>query len=170
VINDEFEKTSIGSSVADAFCSFHVIEHVAQPIEHLAKAFEVVRAGGYAFVATPNSQAWEQRLPGRFSPNYDSAHLRIFSPISLRKVCESAGWTVAKVFTPEYTSGWLRVASKLIRHARGEDEEETAGKYYGDNSWLFRGFALFARTITSPVRLIQSICGAGNELFFVLKK
>lgn len=141
VINDEFEKASIGSGVADAFCSFHVIEHVAQPIEHLAKAYEVVRAGGYAFVATPNSRAWEQRLSGRLSPNYDSAHLRIFSPVSLRRVCESTGWTVVKVLTPEYTSGWLRVAAKLVRRARGEDEEETAGKYYGNSSRLFRGFA-----------------------------
>jgi len=170
VIVGEFETTPIGADTADALCSFHVIEHVANPADHLAKAFEVVRSGGYAFVATPNSRSWEQLLLGRLSPHYDSAHLRLFSCLSLRRLCESVGWSVVDVQTPEYTSGWLRVVSKIVRRFRGEDEEETAGKYSGRNSLFFRVVAVCASTITSPVRQMQSMSGGGNELFLVLKK
>ena len=170
VIVGEFESEATGENWADAVCSFHVIEHVADPVRHLARAFEVVRPGGYAFVATPNSCSWEQRLFGNLSPNYDSAHLRIYSRDSLRRLCESVGWTVLEVLTPEYTLAWLRVFSKILRRLRREDEEVTAGKYASSGSAFFRAFAAATIFASAPIRFLQSICSAGNELFFVLKK
>jgi 2-polyprenyl-3-methyl-5-hydroxy-6-metoxy-1,4-benzoquinol methylase len=166
----EFETVEVDSSSVDAFCSFHVIEHVLDPVVHLAKAFDVVRSGGYAFLATPNARSWEQRVSGHLSPNYDFAHLRVFSQNSLRQICEAAGWTVLEVRTPEYSIGWLRISSKILRRLRREHEGDTAGKYATGSSQTLRVFAFVVDKISWPLRFVQSIFGGGNELFFVLKK
>lgn len=170
VHSGEFETIDLGHDAYDAFCSFHVIEHVRDPQSHLQKAFEVVKPGGLAFVATPNARSWEQRIPGNLSPNYDSAHLRVFSEGSLTKLCAEAGWTVQQFVTPEYTVGWLRVVSKLLRRVKGEDEEATAGKYASATSIKMKAAFRFAQVLTFPVRALQVLTGGGNELFFVLYK
>ena len=36
--------------------------------------------------------------------------------------------------TPEYSSGWLRSAAKILRKLKGEDEELSAGKYWNQMS------------------------------------
>ena len=166
----EFETLEIENEGFDAFCSFHVIEHVRDPLAHLRKAFSIVRPGGMAFVATPNSTSWEQRIPGHLSPNYDSAHLRVFSPESLSKFAQDAGWQVQEVITPEFTMGWLRVLSKIVRRFKGEDEESTAGKYAGAVTSKQRSIFRIANLITMPVRAVQARLGGGNELFLVLRR
>jgi hypothetical protein len=147
-----------------------VIEHVRDPMAHLAKAFSAVRPGGVAFVATPNARSWEQCIPGHLSPNYDSAHLRVFSRGSLSKLAQDAGWQVQEVHTPEFTMGWLRVLSKILRRVKGEHEERTAGKYSGILTRNQRGAYRFLNLVTMPVRAIQARLGGGNELFFILLK
>ena len=166
----EFENIDIDKESIDLFCAFHVIEHVRDPVEFLRKAIGVVRAGGYGFVATPNSESWEQRAFPFVSPNFDSAHLRVFSQASLRRLCEKAGWSVVRVITPEYTMSWIRILTKALRRVKGEDEEETAGKYAGTNAELISRIGSVARVVTYPFRAIQEISKGGNELFFILKK
>lgn len=165
-----FESNIKEGSTFDAFCSFHVIEHVPDPLRHLQAGFEVVQAGGLGFIATPNAQSWQQRFYPRLSPNFDKAHLRVFSVHSLKLLCVQAGWEVVDVQTPEYTSAWLRVLSKGLRQLKHEDEVHSAGKYAAATTsrfeWAFRLVGL----MTSPVRFIQRRMKGGNELFFVLRK
>ena len=166
----EFEAVEIENGSVDAFCSFHVIEHVRNPARHLSRAFDLVKSGGCAFVATPNARSWEQRFFGSLSPNYDSAHLRVFSITSLRRMCADAGWTVREVHTPEYASNWLRVATKCVRRIRGEHEEDTAGKYAVGDSKALRLCAFILSRLSLPLRFTQQVSGGGSELFFVLSK
>ena len=170
VIQGEFETCEVETNSMDAFCSFHVIEHVQDPFKHLRKAYSLVRPGGLAFVATPSANSWEHRISPSFSPNFDSAHFRVFSFESLRRTCEAAGWTIVETYTPDYTSGWLRVGTKLLRRLRHEDEEKTAGKYASGSSSAFKMTCWAARIGTYPLRAIQGSLGSGNELFFVLQK
>ena len=170
VMVGEFENIALPSGAFDAFCSFHVIEHVRDPQRHLQVAFRAVRPGGVAFIATPNAGSWEHRIMDRLSPNYDSAHLRVFSPTSLRSAAEACGWQVIEVSTPEYSSGWLRVASKIVRRVRGEDEEETAGRYALQAASAMSRVSAALRICMMPLRFIQQRLGGGNELFVVFRK
>ena len=170
IVSDEFENSDIDKESIDVFCSFHVIEHVRDPLVHLQKALGVVKTGGLAFIATPNAGSWEQRFFPLLSPNFDSAHLRVFSQASLYRLCEEAGWSVEHVITPEHSIYWMRVVTKLLRRAKGEDEEETAGKYAGQNSVVINTIGRVVRIITYPLRSVQKNLGGGNELFLILKK
>lgn len=170
VMEGEFEKMPFDSAY-DAICSFHIIEHVGAPHDHVNKAYELTRPGGYMILATPNAASWQQRLFPRLSPNFDAAHLHVLSPKSLTKLAEIAGWEVVQSMTPEYTSGWLRVASKLLRKARKEDEGVTAGKYANASAGGrgAKAIALIA-WLTWPLRYVQSKLGGGNEVLLVLRK
>lgn len=165
-----FESSCLNKNEAAAFFSFHVIEHVLDPIEHLATGLKAVRPGGYGFIATPNSRSFQQRLLTRLSPNFDEAHLRVFSVESLRKNCIEAGWRVIQCETPEYSSEWLRVASKILRKLRGENESSTAGKYSKILSSKYTWVITIFIFLTSPLRFLQSVSMGGNEVLIILQR
>lgn len=170
VSSGRFETTDVPRNSVNAFCSFHVIEHVIDPLGHLQAGLAAVVPGGVGIIATPNSRSWEQSCFRQLSPNFDPAHLRVFSATSLRKFCEQAGWEVLQGYTPEFTFGWLRVLSKALRRARNEDENATAGQYaaIAPNSlrWLYPALA----ALTWPLRRIQRSVGGGNEVLLILRK
>jgi SAM-dependent methyltransferase len=170
IINAEFEAYDFDGAFFDTFCSFHVIEHVRDPLAHLAKAYEILRPGGFALIATPNACSWQQRAAPQLGPNFDSAHLHIFSPQSLRSAGEQVGWKVVYQTTPENAGGWARVFSGLVRTIRHEDATATAGKYARSSSTAVRVIAGMFQFITIPPRFLQRSLGAGNEIFMVLQK
>ena len=165
-----FEENSFENDTQDAICSFHVIEHVVEPKKHLEEALRLVRPGGLAFIATPNSQSWSQRVLTSLSPHFDSAHIRIFSHTSLRKLAVDSGWEIVDLQTPEYTSAFLRLLSKALRRIRREDEEETAGKYSKVESNLARKILIFLIFVSSPIRHLISKLRFGNEIFLVVRR
>jgi 2-polyprenyl-3-methyl-5-hydroxy-6-metoxy-1,4-benzoquinol methylase len=170
ILTGEFESAELQPDTFDSFFSFHVIEHVPDPLLHLAKAYEVTKPGGVAFIATPNARSLQQIAFESLSPNFDSAHLRVFSPRSLQNFCEQAGWSVISKTTPEYSSSWLRVVTKAFRRLKKENEETTAGKYAQRVSSKFNLPASMIVAGSFPLRTLQSALGFGNEIFFVLKK
>ncbi|MEE9905285.1 MAG: class I SAM-dependent methyltransferase [Chlorobium sp.] len=165
----EFEKAVLSGGAADVFCSFHVIEHVKDPLAHLRTGLAAVRPGGIGLIATPNARSWQQNLFVGLSPNFDSAHLRVFSKASLRRYTKLSGWLIESEFTPEYTSGWLRVLSKALRKIKGEDEEGTAGMYAAPSPKLSAVYRL-AAILSWPIRQLQVRFGGGNEIFLVLRR
>ena len=170
VINRNFEESKIASNSYDIFCSFHVIEHVSDVHLHLREALRVIRPGGLAFIATPNANSWQQRFFRGLSPNFDSAHIRVFSEASINDLARKTGWRVLKSTTPEYTSGWLRVISKILRKFRAEDEELTAGKYANMSSSKMDFVMKLISITTWPFRNIQTFLRGGNEAFLILQK
>jgi SAM-dependent methyltransferase len=164
-----FEGLALETQRWGAFCSFHVIEHVPDVLRHLATARQLVAAGGWAFIATPSADSWEHRLPAGLSPNFDAAHLSVFSRASLLRCLEQTGWEPVRTVTPEYSMPWLRVATKVLRRLRGEHEAATAGRY-ANRAGGMTGAAITAFSVLSrPWRTAQSWCGRGNELFVVAR-
>jgi SAM-dependent methyltransferase len=170
VLVGDFADQQLPDATYDAYCSFHVIEHVTDFRKHLDVARRCVRIGGLAFIATPNSRGWEQRLPFRLSPNNDSSHFQLFSPRALTLVLEQAGWETVATYTPSYAIAWLRVITKILRRVRGIDEDSTGGQFAKSASSRLRvGVSLFA-ALTRPFRAFQERLRSGNELFLVAKR
>lgn len=165
-----FEQFTPVDETFDVLCSFHVIEHVIEPKKFLKKALSLLNKEGLAFIATPNATSWEQKFFRKLSPNFDRAHLRVFSVESLSLLAKDVGWEVLHVETPEYTNGWLRIISKALRKLRNEDEENTAGKYQIGMSKRSTFLIKAIRVLTSPIRILQSGFSGGNEILLVLKK
>jgi SAM-dependent methyltransferase len=170
VIVGDFVRQSLPKASFDAYCSFHVIEHVVDFRHHLATAADCVKPGGYAFIATPNARGWEHRLPFNLSPNYDSSHFQLFAAESLRRALSDSGWEILDVATPSYAIAWLRVITRVLRRARGQDVESTGGQYARSSSKRLRkAIAAFA-FLTWPLRRLQEALGGGNELLVIARR
>lgn len=104
-----------GKASVDLALSFHVIEHVLNPVAYLRSIRELVRPGGTAVILTPN---WDDILmkldPERISPFfYRRVHNYYFTAQALRWVAGKAGWeSIQNIFYHEFgmanTLQWLR--------------------------------------------------------------
>lgn len=121
---------------ADIALSFHVIEHVMDPVVYLSAMRRLVRPGGMAVILTPN---WDDILmkvdPDRMEPFfYRRVHNYYFTAASLAWVGELAGWKpVDNIFYHEFglanTLLWLR-DGKPAGHTRCSGVDQTM-----DASW-----------------------------------
>ncbi len=85
-----------------------VIEHALDPRSLLSDVAAVLRPGGIAIIATPNSNGWGGRLFGRRWINWHVPyHLQQFSRRSLATLAEQCGLEVKSVRTLT-NSRWLR--------------------------------------------------------------
>ncbi|MBA3677891.1 MAG: class I SAM-dependent methyltransferase [Sphingosinicella sp.] len=170
VFNGDFVDHPSSSESFDAYCSFHVIEHVVNFQHHLDIARDRVKPGGLAFIATPNAGGWEQRLPFQLSPNNDSSHFQLFSARALENYLGAHGWEIIELRTPSYAIAWLRIFTKILRRLRGQDENATGGEYAKEVSpTAARAISAF-RTFTAPLRKVQELLKGGNEVFLVARK
>jgi hypothetical protein len=71
--------------------------------------------------------------------------------------------------TPEFTTGWLRVLSKVARKMRMENEELTARKYARA---MTKTASLYAAVgiCSWPIRRLQEIAHCGSEAFLLLRR
>jgi 2-polyprenyl-3-methyl-5-hydroxy-6-metoxy-1,4-benzoquinol methylase len=154
----------------DAYMSFHVIEHVPDFIAHLAKAAEITKTGGFAFIATPNIGSLEHRVARGLAPNYSTAHLQLFSRKGMEAAFAQTGWKLVDVKTPEYPISWLRVVTAFMRNAKGKGKAVARGGYASAASpKMIRALKIYA-ILSWPLRKVQEALGLGEELFIVAQK
>jgi SAM-dependent methyltransferase len=76
----------------DALTFFDVLEHVHDPLGDLRKALALLRPGGTVVVKAPNIEALQARLLGKWWYLEVPRHLTHFSPATLRRALEVAGF------------------------------------------------------------------------------
>ena len=96
-------------------------------------------------------------------------HLQLFSPDSMTRLLDQAGWDVVNVMTPCYTDSWLRVASSFWRRMRG--------RRGGGGELVKRSDTPLRRTVIrilgildAPLRGFQQVLRGGNELVLVARR
>lgn len=72
--------------------SFQTLEHLSEPRTMCRDAYELLAPGGALYVIAHNRRALPNRILGRRSPIFDIEHLQLFSPSSLRRLLEGAGF------------------------------------------------------------------------------
>lgn len=114
----------IGSTSFD--CEFdvitmsHVIEHVPDPITTLRHCLSNLRSGGRVVLLTPNVESWGARCFQSAWVGWDPPrHLYLFSPATLQRATEEAGFVVDEVRTSARTARFAWAASRAIqRHGK----------------------------------------------------
>jgi SAM-dependent methyltransferase len=71
---------------------FQTMEHVYDPLQLCRDAHAIIKPGGAFFIVCHNRRAMLARILGRRSPIYDIEHLQLFSPRSVRRLLERAGF------------------------------------------------------------------------------
>lgn len=94
------EEAELPENQFDAVFSNAVLEHLPSPKSVLQEAFRVLRHGGALFADTVNIDSYTWRFIGAQWKLIDPrAHLSLFTPQTLRRFCEEAGFRVRRIQT-----------------------------------------------------------------------
>lgn len=151
----DFREARFSDSTFDAVTMWHVLEHVADPRGYLIESERVLKEGGILIVAVPNVNSylfnffyrlWKGQAPQLFSRDAKEIHLYHFSPRTLTKMLDTAGFRVISLsvdspdidlrkrvvdfpargvysLTRKNWSMAMRAIAMKVSHSSGEDHE-----------------------------------------------
>jgi len=84
----------------DVVYSNAVLEHLSSPKEVISQVFDLLRPGGLFYADTVNLDSYTWRFLGPRWKLFDPRmHLSLFTPATLRRYCQDAGFEVARITT-----------------------------------------------------------------------
>jgi SAM-dependent methyltransferase len=103
----------------DVVTLWHSLEHVHHPIEVLREVWRLLAPGGRILVAVPNIRSGPRRWFGPAWRGWSLPHHLIhFTPDTLRRMVETAGFQIECVRLPRNAS-WLRQSAEAARQGPG---------------------------------------------------
>lgn len=82
----------------DVITFWHVLEHLSEPSEALAKARSLLHQTGHLILSVPNADSWQAKIFGKYWSGYDAPrHLFHFSPRSLKILLDKNGFSVIDI-------------------------------------------------------------------------
>ena len=134
------EDAQIPDALVDTVILSQVLEHVRSPIQTLKEIHRVLKPGGRVFVLCPNGDGYLRTLFGRYWHGWHIPfHLYVFTPQTLTRVAEAAGFAVARIETvtpDDFLSTSMK--SYVVREAHGGRSLDRAQVF---NTLLFRALA-----------------------------
>jgi cyclopropane fatty-acyl-phospholipid synthase-like methyltransferase len=84
----------------DAIVTFHVIEHLRDPIDFLRRCRNLLRTGGALILKTPNVASWiAKRTGAHWEWLTPPAHIHLYSPETLELALQKSGFRVEKIWS-----------------------------------------------------------------------
>ncbi len=100
VSNSQFTDSSIGAGSCQVMSMVHVLEHIPNPQETLAKIYDTLVSGGYFFGIVPNIGSYCSEKQGEGWVWLDPTHHYVhYTPSTLRDKLEHAGFVIEKLYT-----------------------------------------------------------------------
>jgi len=116
VVPGFLEEGTLEGELFDAITLVHVIEHVPNPVELLARCWKLLATGGRIVLATPNLNAWAHKLFKNHWCSLDPPrHFTLFSGKSLRSAMEKAGFRVDLIRSSSWPARGAWSHSQLFR-------------------------------------------------------
>lgn len=163
VVPGFFEDLDLSSHAGeyDAVTLNHVIEHVLDPADALARALRVLRPGGCVMGTAPCLASLDRRLFGRYWGGYHfPRHLQHFVPGSLRALFERVGFVD------------VEIRSDLNQLAAVSCQNALIGRFGWPRSTPQGRSALFGPllVLTAPFSVLEHALGLGGCLFFTARR
>jgi len=95
----------------DVVCLFQVMDHLADPVAALEEVAAVLRPGGLLLTIQHNADSVSARLLGERSPIVDIEHTYLYTPGTLSRLCEKAGFEVV-----DARASWNRYSLSYLVH------------------------------------------------------
>jgi SAM-dependent methyltransferase len=92
----------------------HVLEHVLQPGEVVARAFALLRPGGHLIGQLPTNSAWEAGFGGTWAGYHYPRHLQVFSRRGLQALIEGAGFQGVKISSAPHCQTAISMQNDLL--------------------------------------------------------
>lgn len=106
IVKKELIDAEFSDSEFDIITMWHFLEHALNPFSSLLEANRIIKKDGFLFLTTPNINSLVAKLCGRYWSWLDPpTHLYYFSPKTIVKLLEKAGFKCLYVKTREGDSG-----------------------------------------------------------------
>lgn len=97
IVPDIMRRGLLPDESFDAVTMFQVLDHMPDPQTLLRDCRTVLRPGGAILALNHNVAAWSARVLGERSPIVDVEHTYLYSPETIRRLFEQAGFEVMSV-------------------------------------------------------------------------
>lgn len=154
----------------DLVTMYAVLEHVRDPKFVVAEAFRILVSGGNLAIDVPNIRSlyhsvarshWLWLIP--------PAHLQYFTPRSLRRLLETAGFEVVKARTLS-TSTYLFIVAYHLSQIFGWELPNTSIARGPRVASFIRVGESVIRLVLSPLDLVLRVINRHNQLVFFARK
>jgi SAM-dependent methyltransferase len=161
------EKLDFGKKRFEIVTMNHALEHVKDPIAGLRTCWRVLKPGGHIVVLTPNVESLGHRYFGEHCVSLDPPrHLYLYSPKTLKRIIEHAGFEVERLETSTRLAGPTWVTSNQIRQTGSR--QKTGSTVWGilrgiPFSFVEKSLHLFSPDVGEEVILIGRKTRAVSE-------
>jgi SAM-dependent methyltransferase len=97
IVPDVMRRGLLPAASFDAVTLFQVLDHMPDPMALLHECRTILRPGGAILALNHDVTAWSARLLGERSPIIDVEHTYLYSPLTMRRLFEGAGFEVLGV-------------------------------------------------------------------------
>lgn len=144
----------------DAIVTFHVLEHVVEPMRFLSLCRELLRPGGVLLLKTPNVASWiAKQTKSQWAWLSPPAHIHLFTPTALCRSLEQSGFRVEQVQTRRGDSGntlfeLICAAARALRvKVRGNEASRPQPGGKSLDSWKGNALRYVSELIYYPLGL-----------------
>jgi 2-polyprenyl-3-methyl-5-hydroxy-6-metoxy-1,4-benzoquinol methylase len=164
----EAPPASLGERRFDVVVMHHVLEHCQDPAAALRMTRALLKPEGSLVLETPNNEAMGLRWAESAWPWLDiPRHLQFFTAKSLRRICEDAGFEVARLefrgYARQFQPEWIELEDTIARfvRARRGNAPSRAGSQRARWGLLARTFFSTPRKRFDSVRILATRPGSG---------
>jgi len=97
IVADVMRPGLLAAASFDAVTLFQVLDHMPDPTALLRECHSILRPGGAIMAFNHNVTAWSARVLRERSPIIDVEHTYLYSPVTMRRLFEGAGFEVIGV-------------------------------------------------------------------------
>lgn len=127
----------------DIITLWHVLEHLDDPGKYLQKCAQLLKPGGFLFLALPNPASTDALHYRKFWAAWDvPRHLWHFSPSNLRQFTEKQGFLLKRTFRMPFDAFYVSILSEQYKKNKGGLSSTDRflillkGIFYGKISWI----------------------------------
>jgi SAM-dependent methyltransferase len=154
------EELALPSESVDVVLLQHVLEHVAEPRQALARIAQWLRPGGTVIVWVPNGASWAATVFGRAWMGYDPPrHRSVFTPATLRRALAAVGLTVIDERHEWHGLEWAWGLRLLARRAGARRLEQLLTAVH---------FPLVLAT--TPIAVLAALAGRSGRIRVIARK
>lgn len=174
VVNTQFLDTAIPAASLQVVTMIHVLEHLPQPRQAIAKTFDSLKPGGLFCGIVPNFDSFCSQTQKDdwywLDPNYHYVH---YTPATLRAHLEAAGFEVVRLYTatgdfePEKIPCDPSVLPELEARGQGEELRFFARKPATVEQPVTNNFTLPLQTFDWPAALDPYVCRHDGRFFYL---
>lgn len=146
----------------DVIALWHVIEHMTDPWSMLDAICAALAPGGICVLASPNPEAWQFRVMGRYWPHLDAPRHVVLIPMRLlqHKMAAANMKTVLATTTDQGSIGWNSFGWEFL----------FANSMHGHHRYIQRGLHLAGKCVGVCFGPIERREGKGSAYTMIFQK